>query len=188
MRDANVTRARAVIWAIGGVTAVGLTACSSSAAAHPAASAVGSVGRSQIRVEAVGTAASPSQDVVITGAFADAGTLQITGPQNTLALSRGTIVLDMSAGGKAETALFNHLTSITNPKTCGVDGSYTAPVKFVSGTGAYSGITGSVDVTTTEIGVLPKSPDGSCNFSTNVAPIGFLSVAAGTGNTSIQES
>jgi len=174
--------------AVAGLLVIGLTASSGACAALFPASAGANSSRYPIRIEAVGSASSSSQEVVVTGAFADAGQLTITGPMNTLMLSRGTIVLDMTAGGKAETALFDHLTAIMNPKTCGVNGSYKALVKLVSGTGFYQGITGSVLVTTQEIGVLPKSADGSCNLSTSVAPIGFLSVASGSGTTSIHES
>jgi len=173
---------------VAGVLVMGLSAATGASTALFATSAGANSSRYPIRVEAVGSASSSSQEVVITGAFADAGQLTITGPVNTLTLSRGSIVLDMTAGGKAETALFNHLTAIMNPKTCGVNGSYKASVKMVSGTGFYQGISGSVSVTTQEIGVLPKSADGSCNLSTSVAPIGFLSVASGIGTASIHES
>jgi len=161
---------------VGGV--VGLSPSSASARAP----------RYPIHVEAVGSASSSSQQVVITGAFADAGQLTVSGPRDAVALSKGSILLDLSAGEKAENALFNHLGSLVNPKTCGINASYKAPVKIVSGTGSYQGITGSLVLTTQEVGVFPKSPDGSCNLSSNAAPVGFLSLASGSGTASLRES
>jgi hypothetical protein len=172
----------------GVVVVVGLAAASGALAALLSTTAGANSSRYPIRVEAVSSASSSSQQVVVTGAFADAGQLTISGPVDTLALSKGTIVLNLAAGEKAENTLFNHLNSITNPKSCGVNGSYKSLVKLVSGTGFYQGITGSITMTTQEIGVFPKSPDGSCNLSSSATPIGFLSVASGVGTASIRES
>lgn len=174
--------------AVAGVVMMGLAASSGGLAALVSTTAGANSPRYPIRVEALGSASSSSQQVVVTGAFADAGQLTISGPVDTLTLSKGTIVLNLAAGEKAENALFNHLSSITNPKSCGVNGSYKSLVKLVSGTGFYQGITGAVSMTTQEIGVFPKSPDGSCNLSSSATPIGFLSVASGVGTASIHES
>ena len=171
-----------------GVVTVGLAACSGALAALVSTTAGANSSQYPIRVEALGSASSSTQQVVVTGAFADAGQLTISGPVDTLTLSKGTIVLNLAAGEKAENALFNHLSSITNPKSCGVNGSYKSLVKLVSGTGFYEGITGSVSMTTQEIGVFPKSPDGSCNLSSSATPVGFLSVASGVGTASIHDS
>lgn len=164
-----------------------LAASSGGVAALVSTTAGANTSQYPIHVEALGSASSSSQQVVVTGAFADAGQLTVSGPVDTLTLSKGTIVLNLAAGEKAENALFNHLSSITNPKSCGVNGSYKSLAKFVSGTGSYEGISGSVSMTTQEIGVFPKSPDGSCNLSSSATPIGFVSVASGVGTTSIHD-
>jgi hypothetical protein len=174
--------------AAAGVVMVGLAVSSGALMALVSTAAAANSSPYPIRVEALGSASSSIQQVVVTGAFADAGQLTISGPVDTLTLSKGTIVLNLTAGEKAENALFNHLSSITNPKSCGVNGSYKSLVKLVSGTGSYRGITGSVSMTTQEIGVFPKSPDGSCNLSSSAAPIGFVSVASGVGTSSIHDS
>jgi hypothetical protein len=97
-------------------------------------------------------------------------------------LSKGTLQLDLSAGGAAESKLFADIGAITDPKTCGVYGTYTAPAKVLSGTGPYTGAHGVITLTTTEIGVFPKKSDGTCDDDQNATPIGFLSIAQGTGS------
>jgi hypothetical protein len=134
-----------------------------------------------IHIYSIGTSSSQSQNVVITGAFADAGTLTVTGNATTVNLSKGNIVINLAQGVAAENKLFNHLAKFVSPSTCGINTSYSAPVKLVSGTGAYAGISGTVQVRTAEIGVFPKSASGRCNLSSNAQPVGFLSLAQGSG-------
>jgi hypothetical protein len=145
-------------------------------------SSIAAAAPNAVRVVAIGSASSNTQTVVITGAVADAGTLAVTGPVDSVKLSKGTLQLDLSAGGAAESRLFSNIGAITDPKTCGVNGSYTAAAKVLGGTGAYAGAHGTFTLTTQEIGVFPKKPDGTCDDGTNATPIAFLSIAQGTGS------
>jgi hypothetical protein len=135
-----------------------------------------------IHIYSIGTLSSQSQSVVITGAFADAGTLTVTGDTTTVKLSKGNIVINLTQGVAAENKLFNHLAKFVSPTTCGIDTSYSAPVKLVSGTANYIGISGTVQLRTAEIGVFPRSANGKCNLGSNAQPVGFLSLAQGSGS------
>lgn len=154
-------------------------------AAVPAAGALAAAAQSAapgtVHVYAVGSATSPTQSVVLTGAIGDAGTLSVTGPTDTVTLSKGTIVLDLSKGSAAENKLFNHLSAVVNPKSCSMNSSYTAPVKVLGGSGAYAGATGTLVVRTAEVGVFPRTASGTCNLGANAQPVGFLSIAKGSG-------
>ena len=136
---------------------------------------------SVVTVNAVGTATSNSQTVVLTGGIGDAGTMTVGGPSVTVNLSKGTIVINLSKGASAENELFSHLRTIVSPTTCSLHSSYSASVPVVSGTGAYAGITGLLHVRTTDVGVFPRTASGSCNLSSSAQPVGFLSLAQGSG-------
>lgn len=134
-----------------------------------------------IKIYSVGNASSNSQSVVITGAFADAGSLTVTGGTSKVVLSRGTITINLAQGVAAENRLFNNIAKFVSQTTCGINASYSAPVTFVSGTGAYVGIGGAGTVKTSEIGVFPRTASGTCNLSENAEPVGFLSLGVGSG-------
>jgi hypothetical protein len=134
-----------------------------------------------VHVNTVESATSNTQTVVLTGGIGDAGTLSVTGPSSTVDLSKGTIVIDLSKGIGAENKLFAHLRTVVSPQTCSMDRSYTAPVAITSGTGAYAGISGTLVVRTTEVGVFPRTASGSCDLSSSAQPVGFLSLGDGSG-------
>jgi len=135
-----------------------------------------------IHIYSIGTLSSQAQDVVITGAFADAGTLTVTGDTTTVNLSKGNIVINLAQGVAAENNLFNHIAKFVSPTTCGINTSYSASVKLVSGTASYAGISGTVQLRTAEIGVFPRSASGKCDLSSSAQPVGFLSLAQGSGS------
>jgi len=135
-----------------------------------------------IHIYSVGSASSNSQTVAITGAFADAGSFTVTGSTSKVQLSRGIITINLAKGIAAENKLFSHIGRFVSQTTCGINTSYTAPVTFVSGTGAYAGISGAVTLKTAEIGVFPKLANGKCDLSENAQPIGFLSLGQGSGS------
>jgi hypothetical protein len=134
-----------------------------------------------VNVYSVGTASSQTQTVVLTGAVGDAGTLSVTGAHDTIILSKGTLIVDLTKGAAAENKLFAHLRAIVNPKSCSMNRSYTAPVKVLSGTGAYARMTGSFVIRTAEVGVFPRTDSGSCDLGSSSQPVGFLSIGQGSG-------
>jgi hypothetical protein len=139
-------------------------------------------GTKVVHVATVGNATSSSQNLVLTGGIGDAGTLAVDGPTDTITLSHGTLTIDLSKAEAAENKLFSRLKRLVNPQSCSMNASYTAPVKVVSGTGSYVGTSGTLIVRTAEIGVFPRTSSGSCDLSSNVQPVGFLSIGKGSGS------
>jgi len=70
-----------------------------------------------------------------------------------------------------------------NSTTCSASITFTAPNPIVAGkgTGAYVGITGSVNLTIQAAFILPKTKSGSCNTSNNANPVGSFGVITGSG-------
>jgi hypothetical protein len=176
IRNGKRSVAERVVFALGGIV---LTAAPISAAL--AAPAVASTNGGIVHVYAIGTATSPTQTVVLTGAIGDAGTLSITAATDTVTLSKGTLLLDLSKGSAAENKIFNHLSAVVSPKTCSMNSSYSAPVKILSGTGAYAGASGTLVIRTSDVGVFPRTASGACNVSSSAQPVGFLSIGQGSG-------
>ena len=105
----------------------------------------------------------------------------MTGGASKVVLSHGTITINLAQGVAAENRLFNNIGKSVSQTTCGMNAPYSAPVTFVSGTGAYVGIRGVATVKTSEIGVFPRAANGKCNLSENAEPVGFLSLGVGSG-------
>jgi len=164
-----------------------VAAAVSAAASTLAASAANQAHiQGMIHVSIAGSLGPSSQPIVITGAFADAGKFTEKAPASKVVLSKGSIKVDDSKGAQRENALFAHLSKIVNPKTCGLSASYSAPATLKQGTGAYRGLTGTVQITTDLAGVFPKLRNGKCNLSSNAQPIGFVFLAHGSGRVSFK--
>ncbi len=103
-----------------------------------------------------------------------------------MVLSKGSFTVDDSKGATRESTLFAHLSSLVNPATCALSVSYTASATLTGGTGAYRGITGTVQVSTTDAGVFPRLVSGKCNLANNATPIGFVSLGQGSGRVSFK--
>jgi hypothetical protein len=129
--------------------------------------------------------------VVITGAIADSGksananasgVASKKGNYKLLYLKKGTILLN---GTQLNKDLNNSSTPPTtfNSTTCSGTFVVTDPVPVVSGTKAYAGITGTVNITVTFAIVLPLTK-GKCNTSTNANPIAQYGSISGSGTVS----
>jgi hypothetical protein len=129
--------------------------------------------------------------IVITGAIADSGKSANAdssgkptkkGTYKLLTLKNGTILLNTTQLGKD---LNNPNTPPTtfNSTTCSGSFAVTDPVPIVSGTKAYAGISGTVNVTVTFAIVLPLTK-GKCNTNTNANPIAQYGSISGTGTVS----
>ena len=119
--------------------------------------------------------------VNITGAIGDAGVAE---PANSLGqiqhgsqgsnasyrllqLTKGWILVDIAQFNKATNSGAPTFYSKSN---CSIVFSGKAPVQFVHGTGAYAGITGTVELMFIFAGTVPKTASGTCNQNAN--PIG----------------
>jgi hypothetical protein len=125
--------------------------------------------------------------VLITGAIGDYGTGQnvnSSGKPNSkglyknLRLKHGTILANLTQFTAAE----NNINPPINTSNCSTFATFSAPVEIVSGTKAYAGITGTVNLSAQLALILPKTKSGSCN--TNGNPIAQYGSVAGTGTVS----
>jgi hypothetical protein len=57
----------------------------------------------------------------------------------------------------------------------------TAPAKLFNGTGAYTGIKGTVILTISSAAVLPRLSNGKCDESQNAVAVGEVTISQGSG-------
>jgi hypothetical protein len=127
--------------------------------------------------------------VLITGVVGDYGKGQNVnssgqpsknGSYTKLLLKKGTILVNTTQFNAAE----NNVNPPINNSNCSVTFSVSAPIPVVSGTGAYAGITGTVNMTGQFGAVLPKTKSGSCNMSNNSNPLDQYITVSGSGTVS----
>lgn len=127
--------------------------------------------------------------VVITGAVGDygktirvdsAGKINKKGAFGNLVLKQGTILVDRTQLSAATQAALNSQPADFNAVTCSASQTVSAPVPIVSGTKAYAGISGTVNITETVAVVLPLT-NGKCDPNTNANPVAQYISVTGTG-------
>ncbi len=127
--------------------------------------------------------------VLITGAVADYGTGQTVnssgkpdgnGNYKNLLLKKGTILVNSKKFNAAQ----NNANPPINKSNCSAVVKVSEPITFVSGTGAYGGISGTVNLTSRYAVILPKTSSGSCNASNSAQPLAQFGVVTGSGNVS----
>jgi hypothetical protein len=116
--------------------------------------------------------------VILTGAITDHGKDHqgVDGPAiNRVVLSKGSFEVNLGDLG-------NQLQFPTDPNTCASDGSATAqvPIIYGSGTGAYKRISGTIEVTATTASIVPRLDNGQCNTSATKYPGVLLAKGSGT--------
>lgn len=122
--------------------------------------------------------------VVLTGAITDSGIdEQGAGPNgsNEIVLQKGSFALDVSNVG-------NKLANLpVDQSTCSSDGTVTGPITIVpgSGTGAYVGISGTLDVDASAAFIVPRAKNGPCNTNAKKYP-GVL-IVNGSGKVGYRE-
>ena len=125
--------------------------------------------------------------VVITGAINDAGTGNATGAitsPGTVTLSKGSIkVVPSPTLISREQDLYG---APVKPPGCAFAGTINGPVKIVSGTGAYAGITGTFNATYTAAAVLTKRQNGTCDTGHGVRPVGAAIFIRASGSVSLK--
>jgi hypothetical protein len=146
------------------------------------ASAEGSSTRREVHFYEADTALDGNLGtVVLTGAISDHGTdhqgVAGGGNYNELVLSKGTFEISIAKFG-------SQLNFPVNPATCSADGSATAPIPIVNGTGtrAYKGISGTIKTTVTFAWIVPRLANGQCNANATRYP--GIGIAKGSGTVS----
>jgi hypothetical protein len=136
--------------------------------------------------------------VLLTGAIGDSGSgdsIDANGTPDSqnnteveLALVSGSFRISVVGLDKKITSAFNNFK--VNSSTCSGYVSVTGatPIVAGSGTGAYTGISGSFNLTITIAEIGPKNTSGKqkgqCNESNSAAPIGSAQVVTGSGTVS----
>ena len=136
-------------------------------------------------------------NILITGAIGDNGTTvevnaagkpSSKGNYELLKLTKGTLLVNATAFNNAVGSIPT-VTPDFDAATCSGSGTTTAPVTFVSGTKAYKGVSGTVNLTATLAFYGPyyiKGPKkGTCNTGNSDKDSGhsyFFGVAMGTGS------
>ena len=156
--------------------------------AGPAALAAATPKGGKVQVFVTGTSATKSK-ITVTGAIGDYGTTisqdkngnpDPNGDFQKVTLKHGGFLVDATALDQR----LNKLRPTINPTNCSVFGSASGPTKVLNGTGAYTGVSGTVRITVTFAGIGPKKADGSCNLSNNAPTHGAVTVITGTGRVS----
>jgi hypothetical protein len=106
------------------------------------------------------------------GLFTDAG--KTAGGK--LTLSKGNILVDKSK----LTMRFKF-----NAKTCLLTGTFGGKIGFLSGTGAYKGISGTLSAGGTAVAVLPRLKNGKCNEASSAVPLETIGVISGIGKVTL---
>src|SRR5580704_810445 len=119
--------------------------------------------------------------ILITGAIADYGVTKKSKNGNTAVLRKGTIIVNLKQFQTAQ----NNANPTINQSNCSGSFTASAPVPIVSGTGAYTGITGSFTLTAQYAFILPKTKSGSCNTSNNANPVSQYGSVNGSGTVSL---
>jgi hypothetical protein len=154
------------------------------------ASASGTSGARLIHVyEADTNFAGNLGTVVLTGAITDHGTdCQACDPTNgfnVFELSKGSFEIDVSEVGNK---LGNVPVVPVDQTTCSSDGTVAGPIPIIpgSGTGAYQGITGTLNVHVSAAYLLPRLANGECD--TNATQYPGIMVVNGSGTVTYQGS
>jgi hypothetical protein len=132
--------------------------------------------------------------IVITGAIGDYGTattidqngkVDANGNYVKVALKKGGFEINSTALNKKVNAA---PPESDNATTCSFVFGGTSPVTVFDGTGAYAGISGTVQVTETFAGIGPRITSGKnkgqCNMSNSAQPIAFYGSITGAGTVS----
>jgi hypothetical protein len=125
--------------------------------------------------------------IFIVGVIADYGTtVNVTAAgkpsqdYSKINLTKGSFEVNLTTLNKvtnAETPSFS-------PTTCMFWGSGSGPITLSNGTGAYAGITGTLTVHETFVGVAPRLASGRCNMDQNAKPTHQTAQVTATGSVS----
>lgn len=125
--------------------------------------------------------------VLITGAIGDygvaqnanaSGTLDPKGTYKKLVLESGTILIDTT---RFIAATRNANPDSFNKSNCSAVTRVSGAVPIVSGTGAYTGISGALNLAAARATIFPKTSSGACNTNESATPASFYFTVSGTG-------
>jgi hypothetical protein len=156
------------------------------------------VSNGTVHIISYGDGAGAGNAVILTGAIGDSGsgisvdangtTDPANGTEQQLTLVHGSFRVSTKALDKSINKAFNSFQPNTSTCSGNVTATGVAPVVSGSGTGAYSGISGSFTVTFTYAAIGPKNASGKhkgqCTQSNNAQPLGSAQLVTGSGTVS----
>jgi len=173
------------------ITTAALAGAALAALAGAGAASAGSAAGGQVWVFVTANGRN-HQNVLVAGAIGDYGsgrTVDASGKPNQngkfeqLKLHKGTVLIDAA---KFNAASNNPRPIIRSKTTCSAVLSWSAPVTIISGTGAYKGITGTLNMKGTFAGVSARFRSGPrkgrCELGSNVQPLDLYVSITGTGH------
>jgi hypothetical protein len=161
------------------LTAIGLLAVATPAAAYAASThpAAPSGGTAHIWVT---QSRGVVDKIILTGAIGDYGTATSINKNGHPDANGRYVRIALKRGGfRVNATVFNrradHLQPKVNKSTCSFWATAAGPVTLSRGTGAYAGISGTIDIRTSFAGVGPRFHSGPhkgmCNLGENAAPL-----------------
>ena len=173
--------------ALAAVVVMSVAAIAGTAAALAASS---SVAGGSFRVFGVSNGLGAGGTTLLTGAIGDhgrsesvtkSGKVSQNGHYVRLKLSRGTMTLNKTALDTAVGKAFNR--AVPNRANCSLSVVASGKLPFVSGTGLYARVKGSVHITVAAGFILPLK-NGKCDMSNSVTPTASQQIVYGTGTAS----
>jgi hypothetical protein len=155
------------------------------ASAGLATAAVPTAGGEVHVYEADPSLASPVGNIVLTGAITDHGKdhegVAGGGTINKLVLSKGSFEVNT-------VKLDDNPPPPVNGSSCSFADSVSGPTSIVKGSGtrAYKGISGTIKITVTEAGLVPRLKSGKCNDSPSAVPVAGVALVRGSGRVSFR--
>ena len=132
--------------------------------------------------------------IVITGVIGDYGTATSINKNGTIDANGNYVKIALKHGGfEVNSVALNQKTNnapptMVNTTTCSFDFGGSGPVTLFNGTGMYTGITGTLNITEKFGGIGPVFTSGpkkgQCNMGENVQPIAFYGSITGSGKVS----
>jgi hypothetical protein len=125
--------------------------------------------------------------IFVIGVIADYGTtVNVTAAGKP---SENYAKINLTKGGfEVDLTTLNKITNAETPAfsaaTCMFWGSGSGPITLSNGTGAYAGLTGTLTVHETYVGVAPRLASGRCNMAQNATPTHMTMQVTATGHVS----
>lgn len=138
------------------------------------------------------TSATHPGKILLTGTIADYGvvvSVNAKGKPTThsvykeFELKKGTILVDIAPLEKALTTAFSH--AAFDMATCSVSVAASGAISIVSGTKAYSGITGSFMLSGNVAEIGPRTTSGACTTKTTTPALATYTEFTGSGTVSL---
>lgn len=167
--------------------AVGAAACLLGAGSSALAASTPHGGK--VRVFVTNTSQTRGK-ILLTGAIGDYGTtvsqdadgkVDPNGDFEKVALKHGGFIVDATALDRK----VNRAKPTLNPANCSFSLTASGPTTLKDGTGAYAGIGGTVVITLTYAGIVPKTAQG-CELSNNAPTYGGYQAISGVGTVSFK--